>query len=94
MAKQKKATRTGRALRDAKQPARAPQAAPHELLLLPEVTARTRVSDTTLWRLEKVGRFPKRLRIGFKRVAWSAREVDAWIAIGADAWAASHAAAA
>lgn len=93
MAKRKKATRTEHALRDAKQLPIAPSA-PHELLLLPEVTARTRISDTTLWRLEKVGRFPKRLKIGFKRVAWSARDVDAWIAIGADAWAANHSAAA
>lgn len=71
------------------QPAR--PLAQHELLLIDEVTDRVRLSDTTLWRLEKANRFPKRLKIGFKRVAWPAREIDAWIAIGADAWAASHA---
>lgn len=55
-------------------------AAPHELLLMDEVTARVRVSGTTLWRLEKAGRFPKRQKIGFKRVAWRAAEIDDWIA--------------
>ncbi len=53
---------------------------PHELLLIDEVTNRARLSDTTLWRLEKVGRFPKRVKIGFKRVAWRATEIDAWVA--------------
>jgi prophage regulatory protein len=53
---------------------------PNELLLLNEVTARTRLSDTTLWRLEKADRFPKRIKIGFKRVAWRKAEIDTWIA--------------
>ncbi len=52
---------------------------PHELLLIDEVTDRARLSGTTLWRLEKVGRFPKRVKIGFKRVAWRAAEIDAWV---------------
>jgi prophage regulatory protein len=89
-----KATRANRrGLRDTKQPG-LPLTPAKELLLLDEVTARVRLSDTTLWRLEKVHRFPKRVKIGFKRVAWRAGEIDAWIAIGADAWAASHKAAA
>lgn len=58
----------------------APTSQPHELLLMPEVTERVRLSDTTLWRLEKVGRFPKRVKIGFKRVAWRTVEIEAWIA--------------
>lgn len=32
----------------------------HELLLLNEVTARARISGTTVWRLEKAGKFPQR----------------------------------
>jgi prophage regulatory protein len=54
--------------------------APKELLLRSEVTTRARLSNTTLWRLEKAGRFPNRVKIGFKRVAWRATEIDAWIA--------------
>jgi prophage regulatory protein len=36
-------------------------------------------SDMHIWRLEKSGRFPKRIRLGPNRVGWSAREVAAWI---------------
>jgi prophage regulatory protein len=50
------------------------------LLLIDEGTDRARLSDTTLWRLEKAGRFPKRVKIGFKRVAWRAAEINAWVA--------------
>jgi prophage regulatory protein len=50
------------------------------LLLEHEVVERVRLSRCTIWRLEKVGRFPKRVKIGFKRVAWRAAEIDAWIA--------------
>src|SRR5215207_4612599 len=49
-------------------------------LLKPEVCERTRLSDTTVWRLERQGLFPKRMRISHKRVAWKAQEVDDWIA--------------
>jgi len=31
-------------------------------------------------RLEKAGRFPKRIQLGQNRVAWVLSEVDAWIA--------------
>jgi prophage regulatory protein len=52
----------------------------HELLLVDEVTTRARVSRWTLWRLEKAGRFPRSVKIGFKRIAWRAAEIDAYIA--------------
>ena len=52
------------------------------------MTDRARLSDTTLWRLEKVGRFPKRVKIGFKRVAWRAAEIDAWVS---GTWSAAQA---
>jgi prophage regulatory protein len=51
-----------------------------ELQLLPEVLARTRLSAPTIWRLERKGKFPKRLVIGFRRVAWRVAELDRWIA--------------
>ncbi len=83
MAKQK--SRTARAKRGGARGAKQAvlpltSAGPKELLLLREVVALTRLSDTTLWRLEKAGRFPKRVKIGFKRIAWRAADVDAWIA--------------
>ncbi len=53
---------------------------PKELLLVGEVVERARVSRWTLWRLSKANRFPAPMQIGFKRIAWRATEVDAWIA--------------
>jgi prophage regulatory protein len=53
---------------------------PPELQLLPEVIARTRLSAPTIWRLERKGKFPKRLVIGIRRVAWRAAELDRWMA--------------
>jgi predicted DNA-binding transcriptional regulator AlpA len=50
-----------------------------ELLFEHEVTERTRLGHAQLWRLERANRFPKRRKIGFKRVAWRTTEVDAWI---------------
>jgi len=52
----------------------------HQLLLLREVLTKTRLSSTTIWRLEKTGKFPKRLKIGVKRVAWRSSDIDAWLA--------------
>jgi prophage regulatory protein len=51
-----------------------------ELQLLPEVVARTRLSAPTIWRLERKGKFPKRLVIGIRRVAWRVVELDRWMA--------------
>ena len=33
-----------------------------------------------LSRLEAAGKFPKRIKLGDGRIAWSLREVEAWIA--------------
>jgi len=51
-----------------------------ELQLLPEVIARTRLSAPTIWRLERKGKFPKRLVIGIRRVAWRVADLDRWMA--------------
>ena len=44
----------------------------------PEVLARVGVSDTTLWRMEQNGQFPKRRTIGAGIAGWLSTEVDAW----------------
>ena len=36
-------------------------------------------SDMHVWRLERDGRFPKRIKIGPNRVAWQLSEILAWI---------------
>ena len=40
----------------------------------------TKYGRVQRWRLEKQGLFPKRVRLGERRIAWVADEVDAWIA--------------
>jgi len=36
-------------------------------------------SKTQLWRLAKVGAFPKPIKVGAARNAWLEAEIDAWI---------------
>ena len=42
-------------------------------------------SDMHVWRLEREGKFPKRIKIGANRVAWRLSEILAWIDEKADA---------
>ncbi len=37
-------------------------------------------SNMQVWRMERDGRFPKRIKLGPGRVGWSLREVQDWIA--------------
>jgi len=45
-----------------------------------EVRSRSGYSDMHIYRLEKVGKFPKRIQIGPNAVGWLDSEVDDWIA--------------
>ena len=36
-------------------------------------------SDMHIWRLERAGKFPRRLRLGPNKVGWSLREIEEWI---------------
>ena len=40
----------------------------------------TGLSRTTIWRLERRGDFPNRLRLGQNSCGWVAQEVEDWIA--------------
>ena len=44
-----------------------------------EVLKKVPFSSTTLWRLERAGKFPKRRKISPSRVAWVLSEVEDWI---------------
>ena len=50
-----------------------------KLLRAPEVTEKTGLSYTTIWRKERAGVFPPRRRIGANSVGWVEQEVDRWI---------------
>lgn len=45
----------------------------------PELIERVGLSDVTLWRLERMGRFPKRVQLGGQAVGWLEVEIDAWL---------------
>jgi prophage regulatory protein len=49
------------------------------VLSQPAVLAKVPVSRTTLWRMERDGLFPKRIRISTNRVGWLETEIDAWL---------------
>ena len=53
--------------------------APRRLIRKPELLRRVPYSDTTIWREEKAGRFPRRVQLGPMAVAWYEDEVDEWI---------------
>jgi predicted DNA-binding transcriptional regulator AlpA len=58
-------------------------------LLPEEIDRRVPLSPTTRWREEKKGRFPKRVQISSKRVAYRAAEILDWERDPAD-WARRH----
>ncbi len=44
-----------------------------------EVSNRTGLSQSTIYRMEKAGKFPKRIQISVQCVGWIESEVDTWI---------------
>ena len=44
-----------------------------------QVIERVGYSPMHLWRLEKAGRFPRRIKLGPNSVGWVSTEIDAWI---------------
>ena len=44
-----------------------------------EVQQITNLSRTTLWRMERSGEFPQRLRLSDTRIGWKSQEVWEWI---------------
>ena len=45
----------------------------------PELLEIVPLSHVTIWRMEKGGKFPKRVQIGGNAVGWLASEVNQWI---------------
>ncbi len=45
-----------------------------------EVRGRSNLSDTTIWRREREGTFPRRVKISLNRVAWPLAEFEKWAA--------------
>lgn len=49
------------------------------IILAPERRQYVPYSDMQIWRMEKSGTFPKRIKLGPHRVGWSLHEVTEWI---------------
>jgi predicted DNA-binding transcriptional regulator AlpA len=49
------------------------------ILRTSDVTRLTGLSRTTLWRLERQGKFPTRVRLGLNSVGWRNEEVQHWV---------------
>lgn len=50
-----------------------------KIIRKPEVLGRVNLSDPTVWRMEKKGTFPKRIRLGGNSVGWFESEIDEWM---------------
>jgi prophage regulatory protein len=56
-----------------------PMSATQSLIRLPEVKRLTGLSRSTIYRLERDGRFVPRVRLGERATAWRLSEILAWI---------------
>lgn len=45
----------------------------------PELLSKIGLSDATIYRMEKAGRFPKRMQLGGNSVGWVESEVVEWV---------------
>lgn len=45
----------------------------------PELFSKIGLSDATIWRLERAGRFPRRIQLGGNSVGWFIDEIDLWL---------------
>ena len=50
-----------------------------KFIMLPQVREIVPYSASHIWRLERAGEFPQRVRLGGNRVAWLQSEVNAWV---------------
>jgi len=51
----------------------------NRIIRKPELFSRLGLSDATIWRMEKSGKFPRRIQIGGKAVGWFDTEIDNWL---------------
>lgn len=50
-----------------------------DILNAKQVTEKVSLSRTTIWRLERKGRFPKRVALSERRVGWKEIEIEEWL---------------
>jgi prophage regulatory protein len=52
---------------------------PTRIITQKELSIRVPYSPVQIWRLEKAGTFPRRIRLGTNRVGWVEAEVEEWL---------------
>lgn len=51
----------------------------NRIIRKPELFWKLGLSDATIWRMEKSGKFPRRIQIGGKAVGWFDTEINDWL---------------
>jgi len=46
---------------------------------LPQVTHRTQLSRASVYRLMRLGKFPKAVKLSERAIGWYSSDIDAWI---------------
>jgi len=49
------------------------------LIRKPELMSMIGLSDATIWRMERAGKFPRRVQIGGNSVGWLQSEINEWL---------------
>ena len=62
-----------------KQPINYPQIEELQILRQKQVSKKTSLSRTTIWRLIKTNNFPTPISLGVKRTGWYAHEIEDWM---------------
>jgi len=52
---------------------------PTRIIMQKELGRRVPFSPVQIWRLEKAGEFPRRVKLGPNRIGWVEEEVEAWL---------------
>ena len=50
-----------------------------KIIRKPAIFSKVGLSDPTIWRLERIGEFPKRIKLSSNSVGWLSTEVDQWL---------------
>ena len=50
-----------------------------KLIRIKELEEITGLSRTTIWRLEKNGKFPKKVKISSRLIGWRSSDIENWI---------------
>ncbi len=45
----------------------------------PELIAKIGLSDASIWRRERQGKFPRRIKLGGQAVGWLSTEIETWL---------------